>query len=152
MLESIIEYFNTCTYLTNLNSMVGANYLSQETYSISFNENAGYNPVISESIVGDMEMQFQFSIDCRFHWNEELKNNLDNSKFFENIRNWLIQKNINGEYPTLKKGATPISIEAESNGYIFDAEENYAIYRISCVLKYNAIDGISGGTDEPVSA
>ena len=131
MLESIIDYFETCTILTSLNGMVGANYLSADTYSVSFNENAGYNPVISESITGDADMQFQFTIDCRFHWNEERDTNLDNSEFFENVRNWLIKKNLDGELPTLKQGAIPTSIQAISNGYIYDAEQDEAIYRIS---------------------
>ena len=134
MIEKIREYIATCPYLDEFIA-VNVNYLADKNKAYSVNEGAGYDPVISESITGEKEMQFQFSFDARFKWNDELATNIGNSKFFENFSNWLETKDLNGEYPNII-GITPVSISAITNGFIFATNADEAIYRISCNFIY----------------
>ena len=103
----------------------------------SVNEGASYNPIITTDILGNEESQFQFTFDAKFHWNDEIANNVDNSNFFENFSNWLRENNNNKIFPTIGSDDISItSISANSNGYIFDTSSDEAIYRISCVMNY----------------
>ena len=83
-------------------------------------------------IGGDYQLLFTF--ESKLYWNEDIKNNIDNSKFFENFKNWLEKNNKNKVYP---KGIDGIyEIGATTNGYIYATNANEAIYRIQCYLKY----------------
>ena len=134
MIEAIKNYIATCPYLDQYVEL-NVDYLVDKVKAYSINESAGYEPLISESITGEREYQLQFTFDSKLYWNDETANNINNSQFYENFRDWLQTNNDSGTLPT-KTGITPLSIKATSNGYIYDAQENVAIYRISCVFNY----------------
>ena len=134
MIESIRNYIAKCPYLDEFTA-VNVNYLVDKVKAYSVNENAGYNPVINTDWCGNQEMQFQFSFDAKFYWNEEIQNNVDNSIFFEKFRNWLEKNDENGIYPEIE-GIEPLSISATTNGFIFATNSDEAIYRISCKFTY----------------
>ncbi len=134
MIETIRDFISACPYLDEYTEL-NVDYLVDKVKAYSINEGAGYEPLISESITGEKEYQLQFTFDSKLYWNDEAVNNINNSKFYENFREWLETKNDKGELPT-KTGITPLSIKATSNGYIYNAQENVAIYRISCVFNY----------------
>ena len=134
MIDKIREYMANCPHLDEYVA-VNVNYLVDKVQAYSINEGAGYNPVLNTYLNGDKEMQFQFSFDSKFYWNEEIQNNVDNSVFFEKIRDWLEKNDENGIYPEIKN-IEPISISAVTNGYIFATNSDEAIYRISCKFTY----------------
>ncbi len=134
MIEKIREYVSTCPFLDEFVA-INVNYLANDVKAYSVNESAGYNPVISKDLCGNREMQFLFSFDAKFHWNEEVQNNVDNSIFFEKFRNWLEENDDNGIYPEIE-GIEPLSIGAITNGFIFATNSDEAIYRISCKFTY----------------
>ena len=112
MIEKIRDYIATCPYLDEFTAL-NVNYLVDKVKAYSVNESAGYNPVVNTYLNGDKEMQFLFSFDAKLYWSDEVKNNIDNSAFFEKFR----------------------------NGYIFATNSNEAIYRISCRFNYLKIKG-----------
>ena len=134
MIDAIKKYISNCPYLDEF-AAINVNYLVDKINSYSINENSSYNPIVYEDINGNKEMQCKFSFDAKFHWNEEIKNNIDNLKFFENFRNWLEENNNDNIYPTID-GIESISIKALSNGYIFITNSDEAIYRIDCLFSY----------------
>ena len=134
MIDKIREYMANCPHLDEYVA-VNVNYLVDKVQAYSINEGAGYNPVLNTYLNGDKEMQFQFSFDSKFYWNEEIKNNVNNSVFFEKIRDWLEKNDEDGVYPNVE-GVEPISISATTNGYIFATNSDEAIYRISCRFTY----------------
>ena len=132
MIEEVRKYIAKCPYLGKY-AELNIEYLVDKVKSYSINESAGYNPVISEDIVGNQEKQFLFTFDSKLHWNEDIQNSIDNSKFFEDFRNWLEKNNKNDIFPKIKG---IYKIEALTNGYIFATNANEAIYRIQCKLEY----------------
>lgn len=134
MIDKIREYIAKCPHLKEFTA-INVNYLVDKVNAYSVNENAGYNPLISKDITGTKELQFLFSFDAKFHWNEEVKNNVDNSIFFENFKDWLEINDENGIYPNIED-IEPISISAITNGFIFATNADEAIYRISCKFTY----------------
>ena len=134
MIEKIRDYIATCPYLDEFIA-VNVNYLVDKNKAYSVNEGAGYDPVVIPYITGGGKMQFQFSFDARFNWNDEISTNIDNSKFFEDFRNWLEENDTKGIYPEID-GIMPESISAITNGFIFTTNADEAIYRISCIFYY----------------
>lgn len=134
MIEKIREYIEKCPYLDEFIA-VNVNYLVDKSKAYSVNEGAGYDPIIEEYVTGEKKKQFQFSFDARLKWDDEASTNIDNSKFFENFRDWLEERNLNGIYPNIE-GIMPESISATTNGFIFVTNSDEAIYRISCNFIY----------------
>lgn len=136
MIDSVRDYISECPYLDEFTA-VNVNYLVDSIKAYSVNEGASYNPIINKDILGNENSQFQFTFDAKFHWNDEVQNNIDNSEFFENFSNWLRENNKQNIFPTIKENNITItSVIANSNGYIFDTSSDEAIYRISCVMYY----------------
>lgn len=134
MIEKIRDYIAECPYLDEF-TKVNVNYLVDKVNAYSVNEDSGYNPVLEPRIYGNDEMQFLFSFDAKFYWNEETENNIDNSKFFEKFRDWLEDNNSKGKYPKIE-GIEPLTIGAITNGFIYATNSDEAIYRISCSFTY----------------
>ena len=132
MIDKVREYMSKCPYLGEY-AELNVEYLVDKIKAYSVNENAGYDPIISEDIIGNQERQFLFTLDSKLIWNEDNQNNIENSKSYENIRNWLEENNKNEIYPDIKG---IYEIGATTNGYIFATNANEAIYRIQCYLKY----------------
>lgn len=131
MIDEVRDYFAKCPYLKEY-AELNIEYLVDKTKAGSINENAGYNPILNQFLYGS-ERQFLFTFDSKLIWNEDIQNNIDNSKFFENVRNWLETNNKNKIFPNIKG---IYEIGATTNGYIFATNANEAIYRIQCYLNY----------------
>lgn len=131
MIDKVREYFVKCPYLDEY-AELNIEYLVDKVKAYSINENAGYDPVINQFLIGS-ERQFLFTFDSKLHWNEDIQNNIDNSKTFENIRKWLENNKKNKIFPDI---LGIYDIGASTNGYIFATNANEAIYRIQCFLKY----------------
>lgn len=131
IIEKIRDYINKCPLLKEYASL-NIEYLQDNATAYSINENSGYNPILHQFLVGS-ERQFLFTFDSKLKWNEDIQNNIDNSKFFENFRKWLEDNKKNKVFPDIE-GAYDIG--ATTNGYIFATNANEAIYRIQCFFNY----------------
>lgn len=132
IIDEIREYMAKCPYLKEY-AELNIEYLADKVNTYSINENAGYNPIISEDIIGNQDRQFLFTFDSKLIWNQDIQNNIDNSKSYENIRNWLETNNKSAIFPNIKG---IYEIGTTTNGYIFATNADEAIYRIQCYLKY----------------
>lgn len=131
MIDEVRKYIAKCPYLKEY-AELNVEYLQDKVNTYSINENAGYDPILNQFISGS-ERQFMFTFDSKLIWNEDIQNNIDNSKFFENFRNWLETNNKNKIFPDMPG---IYKIQALTNGYIFATNANEAIYRIQCKLEY----------------
>ena len=131
IIDKVRDYIATCPYLKEY-AELNVEYLIDKVNTYSINESAGYNPVLNQFISGS-ERQFMFTFDSKLIWNEDIQNNIDNSKFFENFRNWLETNNKNKKFPKIPG---IYKIKALTNGYIYATNANEAIYRIQCKLEY----------------
>lgn len=134
-IDKIREYIAKCPYLKQF-AELNVEYLADKVETYSVNENAGYNPILTKFRVG-AEKQFLFTFDSKMRWNEDVQNNIDNSKFYENFKKWLEINNKKHIYPDIKG---VYEIGATTNGYIFATNANEAIYRIQCYLNYSEFD------------
>lgn len=131
MIDEVRKYIAKCPYLKEY-AELNIEYLQDKINTYSINENAGYDPILNKFLSGS-ERQFLFTFDSKLRWNEDIQNNIDNSKFFEDFRNWLENNNKKKIFPEING---IYSIGATTNGYIFATNANEAIYRIQCFLNY----------------
>ncbi len=136
IIESVRDFIETCPYLDNLSSVM-INYLSDTPGSFSIEEEP--SPIILERYLdGSSKRQFTFVFASRFIYSDEIRNNIDNSGFYEDFTDWLEECTENENLPVLDTGLTPVKIEALSSGYLFGIAENLteARYQIQCRLTY----------------
>lgn len=137
VIESVKNFILTCPLLDEL-KRVNVDFLPENpgTYSI---EEVPTSTVITTYIDGSTDRQFLFVFASRLHYSEEVKNNIDNSGFFEKFQAWLEECSFNDNFPELATGLTPYKIEAQSSGYLFDISGDLtnARYQIQCRLLYS---------------
>ena len=137
IIESVKNFILTCPYLAEL-AAVNVDFLpdSPDTYSI---EEVPTNSVIRTYLDGSQERQYVFVFASRFYYSEEIRNNIENSGFYENFSDWLDEQTQNGNLPIMRDGLTPTKIEAMSSGYLFDVSGDFsnARYQIQCRLIYD---------------
>lgn len=136
IIEAVKNFIEEYPKLDTLGK-IGVDFLDEQQDSFSIEETPT-NTVINEYIDGSSERQFVFVLAARLFYSEEIRNNLDNSGFFEDFQDWLEQCTKNGVFPELGTGLTPTKIEAMSNGYMFENNNNrLARYQIQCRLLYD---------------
>ena len=137
IIESVKNFILTCPFLAEL-AKVNVDFLpeSPDTYSI---EEVPTNSVIRTYLDGTQERQYVFVFASRLYYSDEVKNNIENSGFYEDFSDWLDEQTKNGNLPVMRKGLTPSKIEAMSSGYLFDisGDLSNARYQIQCRLIYD---------------
>lgn len=131
-IDAVREFFLECPFI-NKNSKLCVDFLSNNKVDYSI-EPVPIKRKTEEYIDGGYQEQFVFNLVCRFDWNDEVINNIENSSFFETMCDWLDECTDNDILPKLDDNYTPISIEALTSGYLFDVASDYktARYQIQC--------------------
>ena len=137
IIESVKNFILTCPFLAEL-AKVNVDFLpeSPDTYSI---EEVPTSAVIRTYLDGTQERQYVFVFASRLYYSDEVKNNIENSGFYEDFSDWLDEQTNNGNLPIMREGLTPSKIEAMSSGYLFDisGDLSNARYQIQCRLIYD---------------
>ncbi|MGN0533291.1 MAG: chloramphenicol resistance protein [Eubacterium sp.] len=136
IIEAVRDYVLTCPLLEDF-ARINVDFLPEDasTYSI---ESVPTQTIMSTNIDGSTTRQFVFVFASRLLYTEELRNNIDNSGFYEAFENWLEENSKNGILPDLGDKLTPVKIEAMSSGYLFDIAGDFTMarYQIQCRLIY----------------
>lgn len=136
IIQSIIDFFKSCPLIgaEDGNADVVADNLKSDIPGYCI-ETVPCNPIVAQYVDGSAQMQYLFVFASReyFGANEE---NLENSKFFENVAEWISQQNYVGNLPALSKQKEAQKIDVLTNGYVIDNDEKKARYQMQCRLKY----------------
>lgn len=136
IIEAVRDFILDCPLLEDLANIINVDYLKENAGSFSI-ESVPAETILETDILGNTTRQFVFVFASHMQYSEELRNNIDNSAFYEQFENWLEQSSENGNLPELDEGLTPIKIEAMSSAYVFDiGDVNIARYQIQCRLIY----------------
>lgn len=94
-------------------------------------------PVTIKNIDGSYEKQFAFSLVGRFNYSQEIAMNIQNSSFFFDLEEWILNNNENEIYPDIE-GYQVIEIETTSNGYLLgiSPDGKTGQYEIKFNMKY----------------
>lgn len=115
IIDSLKNYFNTYPELETKTIFV--NFLKEKGSSFSIVPSPT-QPLTVTNIDGSYEKRFMFSLYGRFNYSQEVRMNIENSSFFQDLEEWIIDNNNNDILPVLDDGYTPLSIRVISNGYL----------------------------------
>lgn len=137
IVESVKNFILTCPLLDNLKRL-NIDFLPEDpdTYSI---EGIPAPEIVKTYLDGSTERQFVFVFAARFYYSEEVRNNIENSGFYEQFAEWLEEQTEAENLPILGGKKTASKIEAMSSGYLYDiaGDLTNARYQIQCRLIYD---------------
>jgi hypothetical protein len=86
---------------------------------------------------GSTIKQFQFAVSSRRFYEQNIKQNLSNLQFFEDLTEWVENKAFRRELPAMDKNRTAQKIVVTSTAYPFViSEDGKARYQIQMRLEY----------------
>lgn len=105
-----------------------------DTYSV---DTIPCEEIIKRYKDGGAVKQFQFAVSSRRFYEQNIKQNLSNLQFFEDLTAWVENKARSRELPTMDKGRTAQKIVVTSTAYPFIvSEDGKARYQIQMRLEY----------------
>lgn len=137
IIESVKNYISKCPLLCDFKRLC-VDFLSEDTETYSIEETPS-ETILRAYVDGSSERQFVFVFAARLFYSEEVRNNIENSGFYEEFAEWLEEQTEADNLPTLEAGKTATKIEAMSSGYLFDISGDLtnARYQIQCRLIYD---------------
>ena len=138
IIDSVLEFIKGCPLLKNSKSggVINVNYLGENApkYSIDV---MTVNPIIKKYPDGGSQRQFLFCLASRETYDRETLANMDIARFYEEFGDWIEKQNHTRNFPVMDEGCTPTSIQVNSSGYLFAADNKTARFQIQCRLVYN---------------
>ena len=121
---------------SGLSGRLGVDFLPEDadTYSL---DTIPCEEIIKRYKDGGKIKQFQFAVSSRRFYDKNIKNNLSNVQFFEDLTAWIENKARLRELPVMDNGRTAQKIVVTSTGYPFEVtEDGKARYQIQMRLEY----------------
>ena len=122
MLEKIKEWIESCPLLNN--GKINVDYLDEKVYSYSIDRTPNaieYRPFV----FGGGKRQLTFDFTCTLPYSSKALDNLVNSKFGEDLAQWVYEKNLAKELPDIE-GA--FKIECITPAYVLQKSSTIAVY------------------------
>lgn len=105
-----------------------------ETYSI---DTIPCEEVLKRYFDGSSVKQFQFAVSSRRYYEQNIKQNLSNLKFFEDLTEWVEKQSSAKNLPKMDKGRAAQKMVVTSTGYPFDvSEDGKARYQLQMRFEY----------------
>lgn len=141
ILESIRNYIKLCPHLETFDGVVRVRVdYSDNSESTTYNIEEGVTsqPIIKRYVDGSTIRQYLFVFSSIESYSSDIQQNIDNCGFYEDFQQWLEDNTNQNILPVMGDGKEARSIEALTNGYIFDnaQDASTARYQIQMRLTY----------------
>lgn len=133
VMQSVQKWLKT---YSGLSGRLDVDFLDEDidTYSI---DTIPCEEVLKRYKDGGKLKQFQFAVSSRRAYEQNIKNNLSNLQFFEDLTTWVENKARSRQLPAMDKGRTAQKIVVTSTAYPFIvSEDGKARYQIQMRLEY----------------
>lgn len=133
VMQSVQKWLKT---YSGLSGRLDVDFLDEnaDTYSV---DTIPCEEVIKRYKDGGTVRQFQFAVSSRRYYEQNIKNNLSNLQFFEDLTAWVENKARLRQLPTMDKGRIAKKIVVTSTAYPFIiSEDGKARYQIQMRLEY----------------
>lgn len=133
VMQSVQKWLKT---YSGLSGRLDVDFLDEnaDTYSV---DTIPCEEVIKRYKDGGTVRQFQFAVSSRRYYEQNIKNNLSNLQFFEDLTAWVENKARLRQLPTMDKGRIAQKIVVTSTAYPFIiSEDGKARYQIQMRLEY----------------
>lgn len=133
VIESVQKWLKT---YSGLKGRLDVDFLPEDadTYSI---DTIPCEEVLKRYKDGGTMKQFQFAVSSRRFYEQNIKQNLSNLQFFEDLTAWVEKKALARDLPTMDNGRQALKIVVTSTAYPFIvSEDGKARYQIQLRLEY----------------
>ena len=133
VMQSIQKWLKT---YKGLSGRLDVDFLTEkaDTYSV---DTVPCEEVLKRYHDGSMVKQFQFAVSSRRYYDQNIKQNLSNLQFFEDLTAWGEQMAREGRLPVMDNGREALKIVVTSNAYPFIvSEDGKARYQLQMRLEY----------------
>ena len=133
VIESVQKWLKT---YSGLSGRLDVDFLPEDadTYSV---DTIPCEEILKRYKDGGTRKQFQFAVSSRRFYEQNIKNNISNLQFFEDLTAWVEEKVRLRQLPTMDKGRTAQKIVVTSTAYPFIvSEDGKARYQIQMRLEY----------------
>ncbi len=133
VIESVQKWLKT---YSGLKGRLDVDFLGEdaETYSV---DTIPCEEVLKRYKDGGTMKQFQFAVSSRRFYEQNIKQNISNLQFFEDLTKWVEKQTRARKLPTMDDGRQPIKIVVTSTAYPFIvSEDGKARYQIQMRLEY----------------
>ena len=133
VMQSVQKWLKT---YSKLSGRLDVDFLDEnaDTYSV---DTIPCEEIIKRYMDGGTVKQFQFAVSSRRFYEQNIKQNLSNLQFFEDLTAWVESKARSRQLPTMDKGRTAQKIVVTSTAYPFSiSEDGKARYQIQMRLEY----------------
>ena len=133
VMQSVQKWLKT---YSKLSGRLDVDFLDEnaDTYSV---DTIPCEEIIKRYKDGGTMKQFQFAVSSRRYYEQNIKNNLSNLQFFEDLTAWIEKQSRARNFPTMDKGRQPLKIVVTSTAYPFIvSEDGKARYQIQLRLEY----------------
>lgn len=134
IIEKVREYFLKCPLISK-KTQINVDYLGVNSVEYTI-DSVPVEPILSKYVDGGALKQFVFVFASREYYGADVIQNIENSGFYQAFYEWLDEQNNIGNLPLLNDGKVSKSIEAITQGYMFDSSEESARYQIQVRLTY----------------
>lgn len=133
VMESVQKWLKT---YSGLKGRLDVDFLDEDADTFSV-DTIPCEEVLKRYKDGGTMKQFQFAVSSRRYYEQNIKNNLSNLQFFEDLTTWVEKKARARELPTMDKERQPLKIVVTSTAYPFIvSEDGKARYQIQLRLEY----------------
>ena len=133
VIESVQKWLKT---YNGLKGRLDVDFLPEDADSYSV-DTIPCEEVLKRYKDGGTMKQFQFAVSSRRYYEQNIKNNLSNLQFFEDLTAWVEKKARAREFPAMDKERQPLKIVVTSTAYPFIvSEDGKARYQIQMRLEY----------------
>ena len=133
IIDNIREFIKECPLLEN--DKINVNYLGGDTVSYTI-EQVPTNPLIKRYSDGGKQKQVLFIFASRENYDEDVLENMDVAKFYEEFAEWIEEQNESGNLPILDGGMISQAMETLTSGYLINSEDRTARFQIQLRLVY----------------
>lgn len=114
---------------------INVNYLGEKARRYTL-EQEPVSYIIKRYTDGGSVRQLVFVFASRELFGEEERENLEISRFYEELAEWFDKTSEDGILPELAEGKTALRLEALTGGYLISNDQRTARYQIQCRLIY----------------
>lgn len=134
IIESIRNYFLNCPLISD-EYRINVDYLGVDAVEYTI-DSVPVEPILKKYADGGALKQYVFVFGSREYYGADTLQNMENSGFYQLFSEWLEEQNNISNLPKLNNGKIAKSIEATTQGYLFDASEDSGKYQIQVRLTY----------------
>lgn len=135
VVQAVRDFIKQCPYLPEYYKSLNVDYQGDEVGSYMI-ETTPADPWVKRYLNGTGIKQFPFVFSSKEIHTEDVRENINNSGFYEHFSEWLDECTRNGVFPDLEGNRKAVKIFTTTSGYVYDTDNGTAQYVIQCNFHY----------------